>query len=450
MVRISKVDEDLGQKSIGMLLWQYSLPAIIATVATSVYNIVDRIFIGQIVGPFAIAGMTVTLPLMNICTAFGMLVSSGAAAMVSIRLGENRTQHAAHTLGNAVLLNLLISVVVSVVGLVFLDDILYLFGASSLTILYARNFMRIILIGNPITQAFFCLNAIMRSSGYPSKAMISILLTMVVNIVLVFVFVYVCDLGIEGAALATIWGQVVGLIWVLLHFCLNDSHLHFTKRIFKLRRHICRHICFIGLSPFFIHLCTCIVVAVFNWQLSVYAGDYAIGAYGIINTVVNFVTVIVLGLSQGMQPIVGYNYGAKQYGRVEKALWRTVMIGMSITIVGFVLMELFSLEIGLAFTKDLVMSDIIRSAMKICVLAFPLIGFQVVVSNFFQSIGKANVSIFLSLSRQVLFLVPLLLVLPRYFGLNGIWYAMPVADFLAFVVTAIVLIFFYRKSEQIK
>ncbi|MBO7055993.1 MAG: MATE family efflux transporter [Bacteroidales bacterium] len=439
------IDTDLGQKNIGRLLLQYSIPAIVATVATSLYNLIDRIFIGQVIGALAISGVTITMPLMNIATAFGMLVSTGAASIISIRLGANRRDDAEQTFGNGMILTLLISVLLSAVGLYFLDDLLYLFGASGLTISYARNFMRIILIGNPITQAFFYLNSVLRSSGYPSKAMWAVLVTMVVNVLMVYVFVYLLDLGVDGAALATIWGQTAGFAWVMWHFCHENSHIHFKKHIYGLRWNIIRHVFSIGLSPYLLHLCTCMVVALFNWQLGKYAGDYAIGAYGIINTIVSLVTVFVVGLSHGMQPIVGYNYGASQPTRVTKTLWMTIWIGVGITIVGYAVMNLFPEQLAACFTQNVVMTDLICSGMQLFTMAFPILGFQIVVSIFFQSIGRARLSIFLSLTRQVIFLVPLLIILPQYMGLKGIWLSVPISDFVSTVVTGVLLILNYNK-----
>lgn len=431
------VDNDLSQKKIGNLLLQYSIPAIIATTATSIYNIVDRIFIGQIVGPLAISGLTLTLPIMNIATALGTLVGSGAATMISIRLGEKRRNVAFRTLGNAIILNLIIGILFSIVGLLFIDEILTFFGASPLTLPYAKKFITIILIGNPITQMFFSLNTILRASGYPSKAMWSVLVTMFLNLILVFLFVYQLNWGIEGAALATIVGQFFGLCIILHHFWNKKSNIHFKAFAFEFRWNITRHIFSIGLSPFLLHLCTCLVVAIFNWQLVNYAGDYAVGAYGIINTIVGLVTVIILGLSHGMQPIVGYNYGARQYKRVTQTFWLTVGIGVTIATIGFVFMWLYPLQIAYCFTKDFLMSELIRSGLKIYILMFPILGFQIVASNFFQSIGKPRLSIFLSISRQIIFLIPAILILPHYYGLNGIWYAMPIADFLSTILSVI-------------
>ncbi|MCQ2608802.1 MAG: MATE family efflux transporter [Bacteroidales bacterium] len=448
----SRVEKELGQMPIGRLLLLYSLPAIIATVASSIYNLVDRIFIGQVVGALALSGLTITLPLMNIATAFGTLIGSGAATIISIRMGENRKEDAMRTLANALLLNLIIGVVISCVGLYFLDDILILLGASNATLPYARTFMQIIFLGNPLSQLFFSLNTIMRASGYPTKAMLSVLLTMVVNVILVYVLIYRLHFGIEGAAIATVAGQLVGLLWVVIHFCKEDSHLYFTSSAFNLQWGIAKHIFSIGLAPFFIHICSCFVVAIMNWQLRNFGGDYAIGAFGIISTVVNLLTVTVLGLAQGMQPIVGYNYGAKQFSRVFRALWITIGIGSCITIVGFVVMQMFPFQIAYLFSDDLVMVTLIRDGMKVYTFMFSLIGFQVVVSNFFQSIGKPKLSIFLSLSRQVLFLIPLIVLLPMFWGLQGVWIAMPIADLLATIVTAILLIYYYNKviSEPIK
>ena len=444
-MRNAKVDTELEQKNLAKLLWQYSMPAIIATVATSVYNIVDRIFIGQIVGPLAISGLTVTLPLMSVATAFGTLVGSGAASITSIRMGEKRHDDALRTLANALMLNVLIGMAISAIGLLFLDEILMLFGASELTLPYARTFMRIIFIGNPLSQLFFSLNTIMRASGYPAKAMWTVLLTMLVNLVLVVLLVYYMHIGIAGAAWATVIGQVVGLVVVLVHFCNRNSHLHFKLFAFRPQWNIVERILAIGMSPFILHACSCIVVALFNWQLKDYGGDYAIGAYGVINTVVNFVTVVVLGLSQGMQPIVGYNFGAGNLNRVMRTLWMTILVGTVITFIGFLCMTFMPRLIARCFTTDEVLSSLIVSGMRLYTIMFSFIGFQVVVSNFFQSIGMPRISIFLSLSRQIVFLMPLLLILPQKYGLTGIWCSMPVADFLATIVAMVVLRYYYNK-----
>ena len=445
---VSMIETDLGQKNIGNLLFMYSMPAIIATAATSIYNIVDRIFIGQIVGPLALSGITIALPLMSLIAAFGTLIGSGAASIISIRMGEKCRDDALHTLANAVILDLIIGIVISLVGLSFLDELLYLFGASHVTLPYAKAFMQIMFIGTPITQLFFSLNTIMRASGYPAKSMWLVLISMVVNVLLVFVLIYKMRFGIEGAAISTIGGQFVGLLLTLSHFCKTNSNLCFKPFAFTFRWTITRYIFSIGMPSFLIHICTSVVVAVYNWQLKDNGGDYAIGAYGIISTVVNFVTAIVLGLSQGMQPIVGYNFGAKSLPRVLRALWMTIWVGTAITTLGFICMRLFPLQIAHCFTNDMVMTDLIRSGMMIYTVMFPLIGFQVVVSNFFQSIGKPRVSIFLSISRQLLFLVPAVCLLPYFFSLEGIWYAMPVADVLSTILTAIMLMYYYKKLPK--
>lgn len=445
---VRTIELDLKQKNIWSLLLMYSIPAIVATAAMSIYNIVDRIFIGQIVGPLAITGITIALPLMSLISAFGTLIGSGAASIISIRMGQNRREEALCTLANALILDVIIGVAISVLGLVFLDDILYLFGASELTLPYSKAFMQIIFIGTPITQVFFSLNTIMRASGYPAKSMWLVLVSMLVNLVLVYVLIYKMRFGIEGAAIATIGGQFVGLIWTITHFCKSKSNLYFKAMAFRLRWNITRHIFSIGLSPFLIHICTCLVVAIFNWQLKDNGGDYAIGAYGIISTVVNFVTAIVLGLSQGMQPIVGYNFGAKSPQRVMRALWLTIWVGTGITTLGFLGMRFFPEQIAHCFTDDFVMTDLIHSGMLLYTIMFPLIGFQIVVSNFFQSIGKPKISILLSMSRQLLFLVPAVCILPLFWGVDGIWYAMPVADALSTVLTAVLLMVYYKKLPK--
>lgn len=436
---------ELGTEKIGKLLWNYSLPAIIAMTASSLYNIIDRVFIGQGVGALAISGLAITFPVMNIVTAFGTLVGAGASAIISIRLGEKRHIEAIRTLGNAFVLNLLIGLVLAVVLLIFLDPILLLFGASNDTLPYARDFMQIILLGNIITHLFFGLNSIMRSSGYPIKAMVSILLTVGINIILAPLFIFVFQMGIRGAAIATVISQTCGLIWVMLHFFSKKSYIRFQPAGFHLRVGIIRDIFSIGMSPFLIHTCTCLITILINLRLKQNGSDYAVGAYGIINSVTTLIIMIVLGLTQGMQPIAGYNYGANKMNRVVSVFKRAVFSGTIITMTGFAILMLFPKTITLAFTNYEELVNISVQGMRPYILFLPLVGFQIVTSNFYQAIGRAKTAIFLSLSRQVLFLIPFLLILPKYFGLSGVWYAIPSADLLSALVTAGVLMYSYKK-----
>lgn len=438
----------LEKESIGQLLLNYSLPAIIATTSSSLYNIIDRIFIGQGVGPYAISGLAITFPIMNLAIAFGLLVGAGASAIVSIRLGERRYADATRTLGNATILNLIISTIYSILMLIYLDKILFWFGATEHTVSYAREFMEVIIAGNVISNLFYGLNNIMRASGYPAKAMVSILLTVTVNVILAPIFIFGFKWGIRGAAIATVISQTIGLVWVLAHFTSKKSFIHFTPASFKLKWRIIGSIFAIGLSPFLIHICSGLVTILMNWKLLEYGGDLAIGAFGICNSITGLIVMIILGFTQGMQLIIGYNYGAKLMHRVTKTLKMTIAWATGISIFGFLIANILPHELARAFTTDETLIKITASGMRIYMIVFPLVGFQIVTSNFFQSIGKAKIAIFLSLTRQMLFLAPLILWLPTKLSLTGVWAAQPISDFLTFIVTATTLIAFYAKIKK--
>lgn len=435
----------LGHEPIGKLLIEYSLPAIIGMAASSLYNVIDRAFIGNGVGPMAIAGLGLTLPLMALTVAFGAMIGSGASTMVSIRLGQQRRNDATHILGNTLILNILFGVAITVLGLIFLDPLLYAFGASPQTLPYARDFMQIILVANLFNHNFIGLNNVMRASGYPKKAMLSTLLTVGVNICLAPLFIFVFHWGIRGAALATAVAQFVGFCWVMLHFTNNNHFLHFQKGYFKLDKRIVTDILSIGLSPFLMNLCASLVTLVINKSLVGYGGDLYIGAYGIVGSVAMLFIMIVLGLNLGMQPIAGYNYGAKQYSRVISVYKRALLVGTGITTVGFLAAYLFPNAIVSIFTSDPELLSISKRALQIIFFCFPIVGFQVVTTNFFQSIGKAKLAIFLSLSRQLIFLLPALLILPSLFGVEGVWMALPTGDAIASLLTLLVILWQRKK-----
>lgn len=332
-------NEALEKGNIKRLFLQYALPAIIATTATSFYNIIDRIFIGQGVGPLAISGLALTFPIMNLGTALGTLVGAGSSAIISIRMGEKRQEEAIQTLGNAFVLNIIIGLAFSVLALIFLNPLLYLFGASDATLPYARDFMSIILLGNVITHLFFGLNNIIRASGYPTKAMISLLLTIGVNIILAPLFIFAFHWGIKGAATATVISQSIGLIWVLSHFISSMPYVHFTRHCFRLSWLIIGSVFSIGVAPFLIHCCACLIAILMNWQLGQYGGDLAIGAFGIINSIISLLIMIMFGFTQGMQPIVGYNWGAKQHNRALEAFKLTIYYATAVAIIGFLAAE---------------------------------------------------------------------------------------------------------------
>lgn len=443
----------LGFDSIGKLLLDYSLPAIIGMTASSLYNIIDRVFIGNGVGPLAISGLALTLPIMNLTIAFGALIGAGASAMVSIRLGQQRKTDATNILGNALILNFIIGISITVLGLIFLEPILYAFGASEATLPFARDFIQVILVANLFNSNFIGLNNVMRASGYPRKAMWSSILTVAVNIFLAPLFIFAFGWGIRGAAIATAIAQLSGFCWVMAHFLNMSSFIHFQKGFFKLKKRIVGDILSIGMSPFLMNLCASLVAVIVNTSLVKYGGeqgDLAIGAYGIIGSVAMLFIMIVIGLNMGMQPIAGYNYGARRNDRVLKVYKLTLIAATCITTLGFALAILFPITIVSAFTSNAEMKDLSATALRIVLLAFPIVGFQVVTSNFFQSIGKAKLAIFLSISRQLIFLIPGLLILPHFFGLNGVWIAMPTGDFCACLMTLAVILWQKKKLFSVK
>lgn len=434
----------LGTEPIGKLLWQYALPAIIAMTATSLYNVIDRIFIGNGVGPFAIAGLALTMPIMTLTIAFGAMMGAGASTMISIRLGQKRHEDATNILGNTLIMNFIIGFCITTLGLIFLEPILHAFGASKNTLPYAKEFMQIILVANLYNHNFIGLNNVMRASGYPQKAMWSTLLTVCINICLAPLFIFVFHWGIRGAALATAMAQLVGFFWVMAHFANKSSFIHFKAGYFKLKWRILKDILSIGLSPFMMNLGASLVAIIVNISLAKYGGggdqsDMAIGAFGIVNSVVILFIMITMGLTMGMQPIVGYNFGAKQNDRVLKAYKTTALFATVVTSTGFALAMFIPKQLASLFTGDAELIHQAEIALRIILLMFPIVGFQMVTSNFFQSVGKAYLAIILSLSRQFIFLVPFLFVFPRIWGLNGVWYASPVADFLASTVTIVLL-----------
>ena len=438
---------ELGTERIGKLLTQYAVPAIIAMTASSLYNMVDSIFIGHGVGPLAISGLAVTFPLMNLAAAFGSLVGVGASTLISVKLGQKDYDTAHKILGNVVVLNLLIGIVFTIVTLAFLDPILYFFGASKATLPYARDYMVTILLGNVVTHMYLGLNSVLRSAGHPQKAMLATIFTVVVNTILDPVFIYGFGWGIRGAAIATILAQILSLIWLFKIFCNKNEVLHFHRGIYRLKRVLVENIIGIGLAPFFMNVASCFIVILINKGLKLYDGDLAIGAFGIVNRISFLFVMIVMGLNQGMQPIAGYNFGAKQYHRVNQVMKLTVIASTLITTTGFLVGELMPKLAVSAFTNDETLINISAQGLRIVVMFFPIIGFQMVTSNFFQSIGMARKAIILSLSRQVLILIPCLIILPMFWDAKGVWLSMPISDAAASIIAAIML---YKQFQTFK
>lgn len=443
-----KLLTELSEKPVFSLLLQYAIPAIVAMVASSLYNIVDGIFIGQGVGAGAIMGLAITMPIMNLSAAFGAMVGVGGSTLLSVKLGEKDYNFAAKILGNVITLNCIIGIGLGAVMLLFLDPILRFFGASDYTIPYARDFMVIVLIGNVFTHLFLGLNAMLRSSGKPKKAMKATIMTVIINIALAPLFIFVLHLGIRGAALATVLSQLIVLLWQFKLFSNPNELIHLRRDTYRLERRIVTGSLSIGLSPFLINLCACIVVIIINKQLVSYGGDVAVGAYGIANRMMFFFVMVVIGINQGMQPIAGFNFGAKHYTRLNQVLKYAITIATGIWIVGFIVCVLLATPVASAFTNNEELLKEAAHALRVMNLVVPIIGFQMITIGFFQSIGKAGISIFLSLTRQLLFLVPLLLILPNFFGLEGIWYSVPIADGTSAITAAIVLIYHMRKFKM--
>lgn len=436
----------LGEAPIGKLLVEYSIPAIIGMTLTSLYNIIDSIFIGHGVGALAISGLAITFPLMNLLVAFCTLVGVGGATLSSIRLGQKDKKGAEDILGNVAILCVINAIFYGGLAFIFLEPILFFFGASEATLPYARDFMQVILLGSPISYVMIGLNNIMRATGYPKKAMLSSMLTVGCNIILAPIFIFVLNWGIRGAALATISSQFIGMLWVLYHFYSPKTYIRFQRHSMRLKQHIIANIFAIGMSPFVMNVCACCIVIFINNRLLNYGGDMAIGAFGILNRIQMLFVMIVMGITMGMQPITGYNYGAQHFDRVKRTLKLGITTGCIITTLGFIIGELFpGIFVGM-FTDNHELTDEATLALRIGILSFPVVGAQIVITQFFQSIGKARISIFLSLSRQLLFLLPGLAFLPPFYGVEGVWFSMPLSDALAFAVAALMLAYHYKKK----
>ena len=453
-----KIPSELGTQPVGKLLKQYALPSIIAMLASSLYNIVDSIFIGHGVDALALSGLAVTFPLMNISTAFGAMVGMGSSTLISVKLGQKDYDTAQSILGNAVVMNILMGVIFAAISLIFLDPILYFFGASEATIGYAHDYMVIILLGNIITHMYFGFNALLRAMGHPKMAMKATIATVLVNTVLDpllifdtinlgFVEFSGAGWGIRGAAIATVAAQCISLVWQVRVMSDKRELLHFRRGIYKLKSYIVKEVLTIGLPPCLMNLASCFVVIFINRGLTTYGGDYAVGAYGIVHKMTFIFVMIVMGFQQAMQPIAGYNYGAKAYDRVTKVLKITIALATCVTTLAFVIGEFFPEYVALIFTSDAQMIEMAVIGMRYNCLLFPIVGFQMVTGSFFQSIAQPGKAIFLSLSRQLLFLVPFIIIFPHFWGINGVWISLPASDFVSSIITSVLLTNYFRKHK---
>ena len=441
---------ELGTKPVGRLLWQYASPAIVAMVASSLYNIVDSIFIGQGVGALAISGLAITFPFMNLSAAVGACIGVGASTYLSVKLGQKDYSMAQRILGTSLVLKIVTGIIFGALGILFLDPILYFFGATENTISYARDYMLVILLGNVFTHLYFGMNALLRATAKPRQAMYATLFTVALNTVLDPLFIYTFRMGIQGAALATILAQFIAMCWQLWLFSNPKELIHFRRGIYGLDKTIIRNILAIGISPFSMNACACIIVIIINTALVRHGGDLAVGAYGIANRIGFLFFMIVMGINQGMQPIAGYNYGARQWDRMLHVLKLSMIFATLVMAIGWLVGELLPYPCARLFTRDEELIAIAARGIRINMLVFPMIGSQAVITNFFQSIGKAKISIFLSLSRQMIFLLPLLIILPPIMGVDGVWVALPASDTVAFIVTWIIMIRYMRKFREMK
>ena len=449
----------LGESPIPKLLWYYSLPSLIGTLAGVLYNIIDRIYIGQGVGALAISGLALTFPIMNLLGAFGMLVGHGAAARVSLLLGNGNKQEANTILPNTLFLSLFFYLIVSSLCYIFLEPILYAFGASEQTLPYASEYLKIIIPGHIFTSLSYAYTNIMRASGHPMIAMNTLILGALLNILLDPIFIFWFNLGIKGAAYATVLSMLISCLWIMHYFFRKDNTLSFRKLTFNISQFSRQRlkdlrfsilnsqfsILSIGLSSFLLHTATSLVNVLMNHTLQNHGGDLAIGAFGIITSFTSLIVMSIVGMAQGMQPIVGYNYGAGHYDRVKTTLKYCVSIATTITSLGCIIALIFPHYIARMFTIDSNLVNITASGLSIYASTFFVVGFHIIVTNYFQSIGRAGVSIFLSLSRQILLLIPFILLFPPIWGLTGAWMAQPVSNIISAAIAIVILSLHLKK-----
>ena len=454
-----KIPSELGTRPVGELLRQYALPSIIAMLASSLYNIVDSIFIGHGVNALALSGLAATFPLMNISTAFGAMIGMGSSTLISVKLGQKDYKTAQQILGNAVVMNIVMGLIFGAIALIFIDPILFAFGATDTTIEYARDYMQIILLGNIFTHMYFGFNALLRAMGHPKMAMKATIATVIINTILDPLFIFdTIDLGfiqfngagwgIRGAAIATVLAQCISLVWQVRVMSDKRELIHFKRGIYRLKSYIVKEVLTIGLSPCLMNLASCFVVIFINRGLLNYGGDYAVGAYGIVHKMTFIFVMIVMGFTQGMQPIAGYNYGAKAYDRVTKVLKITIALATVVTTLAFVIGEFFPEYVARIFTSDTKMIEMAVVGMRYNCLVFPIVGFQMVAGNFFQSIAQPGKSIFLSLSRQLLFLIPFIIIFPHFWGIDGVWVSLPASDLVSSIIAAILLGQYFKRHKM--
>lgn len=441
--------KELATAPIGRLLVKYSLPAVTGTVVSALYNIIDSIVIGHAIpDPNVVAGIAVTFPVMTLATALGMLIGAGAATRVSIVLGQKDHRRAEIILGNSVQLSIIIGIIYASCFAIFIEPILMMFGASTATLPYAREFILWVLPGMVLINLTFSYNNVMRASGYPTKAMYTNMIGAILNAILAPLFLFGFNWGIRGAALATDISMMITCIWVMSHFFNRRNTLHFTRGTFRFDWSVIRSVLYIGMAPFLINVCGSLINAIVNTSLLRYGGDNAIAAVVVFNRFVTIFVFIVIGICQGMQPILGYNYGARKHDRLFRTLRLAAVTAVIITTIGCIAAHIWPSQIsGMFMTDDEQISEAVN-CLRIATISFWMVGFQIIATNFFQSLGMAGKAVFLSLTRQIIFMVPLLFILPPIFGLNGVWSAFPISDVIATIVASVMLIWQIRRIRR--
>ncbi|MCQ2287542.1 MAG: MATE family efflux transporter [Muribaculaceae bacterium] len=448
MDKIERLNE-LGTAPEGKLLWKYSIPAVVGIVVMSIYNIIDRIFIGQGVGPDAIAGLAITFPVMNVSTAFGVLIGVGAAARSSIVLGQGRRDKAEVILGNSFVMTLLLATFYIAMLGIFIDPILRLFGASDASLPYARDFMLYLLPGMLVINVCYSFNNVMRATGYPTKAMVTMFIGAGLNVILAPIFIFGLGWGIKGAAIATDISMGVSALFVVAHFINRKSMIHFKRGTFRLRKDVLLPIVAIGSAPCIVNTAGCLVNAFINNTVYKYGGDDGVAAIGIFTTIIQLQVTFVIGVCQGMQPIVGYNYGAKKFDRLKRTFWLAALVSTIVCTLGVAACQVCPRLISRMFTVDAGLLDVSENALRMSTWMFWMAGFQIVITNFFQAIGAAGKSVLMSLTRQVFFLLPMLFIFPRWWNLDGVWVSFPLSDFAATVVSAVLIAIEFRHINRL-
>lgn len=442
--------QELATAPVGKMLLKYSLPAVIGTVVMAIYNMIDSVVIGHAIpDPNVVAGIAVTFPVMSLATALGMLIGAGAATRVSIVLGQRDIRQGEYILGNSVQLTIIIGLLYTTLFAIFIEPLIRLFGGSPATLPYAKEFLLWALPGMVLINLTFSYNNVMRASGYPTRAMVTSIMGAVLNAILAPLFLFVFHLGIRGAALATDISMFITAIFVMSHFFSKKTDLRFRRGIFKFRWPIIKQILYIGMAPFLINVAGASINAIVNNSLLHYGGDNAIAAVVVFNRYVTIFGFIVIGICQGMQPILGYNYGARKFDRLFRTLRLAATVALCVTITGATIGQLFPESIARMFMTDTAQIAAAVKCLRITTLGFWMVGFQIVSTNFFQSLGMAGKAVFLSLTRQVLFMIPLLLILPHFFGLNGVWSCFPIADVVATIVATLMLLWQVRHIRRL-